>query len=94
LQRIEESAFPKSGLTSIIVPKSVEVLCKQCFSACKSLPSVPFQLGSKLCEIAVDTFAGSPRLRPIEYPPSLLELSGATVPRDAGAPLSSIAHDE
>jgi hypothetical protein len=48
LQRIEESAFAQSGLTTIEVPASVEVLCKLCFSYCWSLTSVTFELNSKL----------------------------------------------
>jgi predicted DsbA family dithiol-disulfide isomerase len=73
LQRIEESAFEESGLTAIHIPAFVEVLCKQCFSKCNSLASVTFESDSKLHEVAADTFARSPRLRPIEYPPSLPE---------------------
>jgi hypothetical protein len=38
-----------------------------------SLASVTFESPSKLREITVDTFAQSPRLRPIKYPPLLSE---------------------
>jgi alkylhydroperoxidase family enzyme len=86
LQRIDEYAFQRSGLTAIHVPASVEVLCKYCFSNCESLASVTFESRSKLREVAADTFARSPRLRPIEYPPSLSEWSRALS--------SSIADDE
>jgi hypothetical protein len=46
-----------SALISIIVPKSVEVLCKECFSNCKSLTSVIFEFDSKLQRIEESAFA-------------------------------------
>jgi hypothetical protein len=70
LQRIEKSAFPQSGLTSIHIPASVEVLCERCFSDCESLTSVTFELHSKLREVGVNSFVRSPHLHLIKYPPS------------------------
>jgi hypothetical protein len=47
-----------------------------------------------LCEVAADAFAWSPRLRPIEYPPSLVKLSRTVVSHDLRAPSSSINEEE
>jgi hypothetical protein len=94
LQRIEESAFAESHLTTIEVPASVEVLCKVCFSKCKSLTSVIFESNSKLRDVAADCFEQSPRLHPIDYPPSLSKRSQIVVSRTAGASSSSIVDKE
>jgi hypothetical protein len=51
LERIEESAFTMSRLTTIQVPASVEVLCKFCFYNCESLTSVTFESNSQLQRI-------------------------------------------
>jgi hypothetical protein len=59
LQRIEESAFTRSGLRTIQVPASVEVLCKDYFSKCKSLTSVTFESNSILQRIEESAFAES-----------------------------------
>jgi hypothetical protein len=75
LQRIEESAFLQNGFTSNQVPVSIEVLCKWCFSHCRSFVSVTFECGSKLREIAANAFALSPLLYSIQYPSSLSEWS-------------------
>jgi hypothetical protein len=48
LSRIEAWAFSETGLIEIILPASVEILCEQCFSECRSLSSVTFERGSKL----------------------------------------------
>jgi hypothetical protein len=62
LQRIEESAFAESGLTSLVLPASVEVLCKNC----RSLTFAIFESDSKLRKVAADSFAQAPLRRPIE----------------------------
>jgi hypothetical protein len=59
VHRIEAFAFQKSGLTWIIVPKSVEVLCRRCFYNCRSLTSVTFESDSKLQRMEESAFAGS-----------------------------------
>jgi hypothetical protein len=56
LQRIEEYAFSSSGLKSIIIPSSVEHLCKSCFSCCNSLSSISFETGSNLQRIEESDF--------------------------------------
>jgi hypothetical protein len=71
---IEKCAFRKTRLTSIIIPSSVEVLCKKCFCDCQSLTSVVFEQGSKLQRIEGSAFTGS-GLKSIEFPFPLLMLS-------------------
>jgi hypothetical protein len=70
LQRIEESAFAESDLQTIEIPSSVEVVCKSCFSRCKSLASVTFESNSKLQRIEESAFAES-SLRTIQVPASV-----------------------
>jgi hypothetical protein len=69
-------------LTTIELPASVEVVCKSCFSNCKSLSSVTFESNSKLQRIEEPAFERS-RLRTIELPASveviLLSLSAHAV---------------
>jgi hypothetical protein len=81
-------------LETIEIPASVEVLSKSCFSSCESLTSVTFESNSKLREVGADCFERSPRLRPINCPPSLSEQSLKVVSQIAGAPSSSIADEE
>jgi hypothetical protein len=59
LQQIDEYAFQWSGLTAIILPSSVELVCKSCFFNCKSLTSVTFEPDSKLQQIDEDAFQWS-----------------------------------
>jgi hypothetical protein len=94
LHRTDESAFAWSGLTAIIIPSSVEVLCKECFSNCQSLTSVTFEMDSKLREVAADSFFGSLSCHPIEYPPSFYERSQVVVAQGAPALSSSIVEKE
>jgi hypothetical protein len=56
LQRIEGLAFSASGLTSIVIPSSVEVLCKCCFAECYSTESITFMNDSKLARIESRAF--------------------------------------
>jgi hypothetical protein len=70
LHRIDESAFGWSGLKTIEIPASVEVVCKSCFYECKSLTSVTFESNSKLQRIEESAFAESD-LRTIEIPASV-----------------------
>jgi hypothetical protein len=70
LHGLEESAFAESGLRTIQVPASVEVLCKSCFGNCESLTSGTFELNSKPQRIDESTFAGS-GLKRIQVPASV-----------------------
>jgi hypothetical protein len=42
---------------SVIIPSSIEILCKFCFSECKSLSSITFESGSHLQRIEESTFS-------------------------------------
>jgi hypothetical protein len=77
LQRVEKSAFVQSGLTAVIVPSSVEVLCERCFCSCKSLTSVTFEIDSKLQRIEAGVFAFSD-LTELVFPNSVHFLSNST----------------
>jgi hypothetical protein len=70
LQRIAEFAFQHSGLTTIHIPSSVEVLCKLCFSGCNSLTSITFESDSKLQRIEQCAFQHSD-LTTIQIPSSV-----------------------
>jgi hypothetical protein len=59
LGRIEESAFYKSGLKSIVIPSSIVELGKWCFSGCKLLTSVTFESGHRLERIDESVFSES-----------------------------------
>jgi hypothetical protein len=48
LERIEESAFSRSGLKSIVIPASVAFLGKDSFHPCEALESVTFENGSRM----------------------------------------------
>jgi hypothetical protein len=78
LQRIEESAFAKSVLVAMIIPFSVEMLCKLCLSECKSPVTVTFELNSKLQRIEAFAFAWS-HVTDLLPPSSLRFLSGAII---------------
>jgi hypothetical protein len=45
--RFDRFAFSESGLTSIHIPSSTEVICKSCFAEDKSLASVTLILKEK-----------------------------------------------
>jgi hypothetical protein len=48
-----------SSLQSIIIPRSVELLCSSCFSHCKSLSSITFESNSWLTRIESSAFSNS-----------------------------------
>jgi hypothetical protein len=59
LTRIKSSAFSFSSLQSIIIPRSVEILCWRCFSSCESLSSISFESESRLRRIDSNAFSFS-----------------------------------
>jgi hypothetical protein len=89
LERIEESAFRRSGLKSIVIPYSVVVLGRSSFYECKSLESVTVENdflkprsriltqhprgGSRLARIEESAFQGSV-LESIDIPSSVVVL--------------------
>jgi hypothetical protein len=73
LERIEESAFSRSGLKSITIPSSVIVSGKESFRECKSLKSVTFESGYRLERIEESAFSRS-GLKSILIPSSVIVL--------------------
>jgi hypothetical protein len=76
LERIEESAFHRSGLQSILIPSYVVVLGIRSFSGCKSLESVTFESGSRLARIEIHAFSDS-GLKSIVIPRSVRTVSSS-----------------
>jgi hypothetical protein len=56
LTRIESKAFSESSLQSIIIPRTVEILCSGCFLSCESLSSISFESESRLTRIESGAF--------------------------------------
>jgi hypothetical protein len=59
LMGLESTAFFGSLLQSIIIPRTVEILCSQCFSCCLSLSSISFESESRLTRIESSAFSES-----------------------------------
>jgi hypothetical protein len=57
LSRIERDAFSWSGLRSIDIPASIEVIFEKCFASCESLVSLTFGFASTLPQIERDAFS-------------------------------------
>jgi hypothetical protein len=70
LKQIDESAFAFSGLKSIVIPRSVEVLGKHCFSWCKSLIEVIFEDEGNL-ERSCESAFGHSAVKAIRIPNSI-----------------------
>jgi hypothetical protein len=74
-QQIEESTFAGcSSLQSIVIPASVRVLCRYCFSGCRSLSSVVFEANSHLERIEESAFCDCSCLQSICIPASVVIL--------------------
>jgi hypothetical protein len=57
LTRIESKAFSYCfALTSITIPRHVQILCSSCFSNCRSLSSISFASDSELARIEAGAF--------------------------------------
>jgi hypothetical protein len=76
LTRTEFEAFLRSSLRSILIPRTVEILCSGCFSSCKSLTSVTFESNSRLSGIESETFSLS-SLQSIVIPRGVRFLDGS-----------------
>jgi hypothetical protein len=75
LKEIRWQAFSPSSLQSIVIPSSVEFICRESFSDCKSLSSVLFELSSSLKTIGSAAFSGS-SLHSIVLPRQVEEIDG------------------
>jgi hypothetical protein len=56
---IEAHAFSTFSVRSMVIPRTVELLGRSCFSRCESLSSVSFESDSKLKRIGSDAFSWS-----------------------------------
>jgi hypothetical protein len=70
LSHLEQFAFRESGLQSIHLPGSLEVICESCFSSYTSLVYVIFDANSRLSRPDKEAFYGS-GLQSIHFPGSL-----------------------
>jgi hypothetical protein len=61
-------------LKSIVIPRSVEILCKSCFSDCCSIERVIFESESKLRSIAASAFSRCSSLQSLTLPGSVESL--------------------
>jgi uncharacterized membrane protein YqaE (UPF0057 family) len=80
IEKIEKSAFSRTELKSIMIPSSVVVLGKGCFSWCNSLESVQFESDSRLERIEEFAFRWS-ELRSIVIPSSVVILGKGSFSR-------------
>jgi phage protein U len=87
LSRLEKEAFCGSGLQSIHLPGSLEVICGSCFSSCRSLSSVTFDSLSKLKRIERYAFART-ALRDLIIPGCVSSFAGSAL---AGVQLRTLS---
>jgi hypothetical protein len=79
LKRIERNAFADCAFTSVVLPKSVEVLSQRCFYSCASLAVVFFEAGSQLKRIESIAFADT-ALESILLPGDVAFIAGNAFP--------------
>jgi hypothetical protein len=87
LSRLEKTAFFQSGLRSLHVPASVEVICESCFCECSSLTSVTFDSLSKLQRIEGSALAWT-KLTDLRIPGCVNWISGSPL---IGVPLQNFS---
>jgi hypothetical protein len=68
LLKIGNHALKESGLRSIVLPASVQVIGLYAFAWCRSLTSVTFEDESNLREIGYGAFQGCPCKRRVKIP--------------------------
>jgi hypothetical protein len=90
LERIEDGAFKRAQLKSLVIPSSVRYLGAECFSDCKLIESLTFEANSHLEEIGASAFK-SIRISSLSIPASVRVL-GACCFLDTGQ-LQSVKFD-
>jgi hypothetical protein len=68
LRRIGEFAFENSSLTVIVIPASVEIIGRCCFSGSDRLSIVRFESNSRLAAIEEQAFQFCPALKTVSIP--------------------------
>jgi hypothetical protein len=51
ITQIDPRAFQRTRITSMLIPRHVQILCSECFSDCESLSSISFEIHSELTRI-------------------------------------------
>jgi hypothetical protein len=74
--RSQSAPFSESGLISIAIPRSVEVICEAAFFWCKTFTSVNFAAGSRLSPIERFAFSFASSLH-VEIPCGVSFLCGS-----------------
>jgi hypothetical protein len=72
-------AFVITRITSILIPRHVQILCSFCFSSCNSLSSISFETESELGQIEADTFY-STSLSSVLVPQNTRFIAGGAFP--------------
>ena len=81
---INQNAFYKCALTSIIIPASVISIRDSAFTACKNLSTISFGDNSKLTSIGASTFSGCSALTSITIPDSVTTIGTYAFSRCTG----------
>jgi hypothetical protein len=55
--QVGHGAFYSRLVTSMLIPRHVQIRCSSCFSGCKSLSSISFETDSELTRIESNPFA-------------------------------------
>jgi hypothetical protein len=66
--QIGPGAFAHVRITSITIPRHVQILCSQCFSNCRSFSSISFETDSELTRIESQAFWNCCSLKSITIP--------------------------
>jgi hypothetical protein len=85
--RIGNRAFTGRSITSMLIPRHVQILCSYCFSHCKSLSSVSFETNSELTRIEFRAFATT-YLSLVVIPRSTSFIAGDAFPHSCAVTLA------
>jgi hypothetical protein len=66
--RVGGHAFDSKRITSVAIPRHVQFICSSCFSHCKSLSSISFEIESELTRIELYAFYPCSSLKSITIP--------------------------